>query len=167
MNAEKTLAMLNEPNTAEGMNLLSPADKSDSDTHTCERIPTEEQVEMPPSPQNASSPKEQRRVAYSSTYRQNNPSRNTMQTPGSNQSTAAESLNTLNARPATPKKPVPSVEKQKEIIVEEMKPVEDSKDANAEAPTRHQTPATNESATPPATNESITPRGQKEVIKPI
>lgn len=70
MNAEKTLAMLNEPTTAEALTILSPTDKSDSDTHTCERIPTEEQVEVPPSPQNDSpKEKEQRRVAYSSTYR--------------------------------------------------------------------------------------------------
>ena len=70
-----------------------------------------------------------------------------MQTPGSNLSTATESLNILNARPATPKKPVP-LEKQKEIIVEEKKLIEEGKDTNAEAPTRHQTPATNESITP-------------------
>ena len=70
MSAEKTLAMLNEPTTAEANSILSPTDKSDSDNHTCERIPTEEQVEVLPSPQNdPPKEKEQRRVAYSSTYR--------------------------------------------------------------------------------------------------
>ena len=53
-----------------------------------------------------------------------------MQTPGSILSTATESLNIMNARPATPKKQVPQ-EKQKEIIVEEKKPIEESKDTNS------------------------------------
>ena len=64
------------------------------------------------------------------------PSRNAAESQGSNNSTAADSLKTLNSR-ATPKQTMAPRESPQEVIVEEKKPDEVQKNEEvAEAPTR-------------------------------